>query len=78
MKRSVLVLTALILTAGSVMAGEANFKPARMSGEAPAAETKRARVEAARSDEPGFWKKEWKRSGLSRLAWWRKNQDDAK
>ena len=59
---------AMVLCIASLAcAAETNFGPSNMSGNAPAAESKKIRPaeSAAKSTEPGFWEKEAKRSGLA-------------
>lgn len=81
----ILALTALamVTTMTLCFAGETNFKPANMSGDAPAAESTRP-AKPAPSNEPGFWDREAKRSGLDRAGemlnpanWFKKRDSSA-
>ena len=71
MKKLIAAMAAILLSAGVVWAAETNFKPAHMSGSAPAPE-RSAVKEAARAKKqseprvPGFWDKEYERSGLKK------------
>ena len=82
-KTAIILAAAVIVTAGSAFAGETNFKPANMSGDAPAAESTRP-PKAPPSNEPGFWDREAKRSGLDRAGemlnpanWFKKRDSSA-
>ncbi len=58
----------VVAASGSAWAAQMNFKPANRSGDAPAPEYSEARVAAKEKKkqqrEPGFWDKEYERSGL--------------
>jgi hypothetical protein len=67
MKRALaLAALGMAVWAGSCLATESNFKPANMSGDAPAAEEhSRTRPAQQGTGEEGYLSKEWKRSGLA-------------
>lgn len=91
--KKLIALVVMAAAAATAQAAESNFKPANMSGDAPAAEQKsRAAVErSAKNSEPGFWSREAERSGLSQtgagfkknlagffnVPGWLKKQEDA-
>lgn len=72
---AIAAVAAILVSVTAAFAAETNFKPANMSGSAPAEEgVSRARqAEEARSTEPTFWDKEGKRSGLADTAQATKN-----
>lgn len=66
---SLSVFFAFLLTMGYAEAATSNFEPANRLGDTPAPEIKSRLKRAPRSvsSEPGFWDKEFERSGLAEL-----------
>ncbi len=71
MKKLIIAMAAIVLSAGSVWAVETNFRPAHMSGNTPAPEMSAAKAAAHEKKQkaphvPGFWDKEYERSGFKK------------
>lgn len=83
MKKSAVASWVIVLSfaAGSSWAADSNFKSSNMKGDAPAPEysasRQAAREKKQEAREPGFWDREYERSGLKEThAGWRKSAEN--